>query len=110
MPGEPVLLPPLSMVASGEQADQRRAEAAISPQPDPPSSGQLIPPTRGIPAAAQQPVPLAAVQNVVKDHLPGWLITQGVDRLGGAARPKRAPGYRLQDCELDQPKLLARLH
>jgi hypothetical protein len=58
----------------------------------------------------QQPVPLAGAQNVVKDHLPGRLITQGADPLGGAARPKRAPRYRLQDRELDQPKLLARLH
>lgn len=97
-------------MASGQHADQRRAKAAISPQPDSPSRGQLIPPTRGITAAVQEPVSLAAAQNLMKDRLAGRLVTQDVDLLGGAARPKHAARYRLQDGELDPTKLVSRPH
>ena len=94
--------------ASSQHADQRRAEAAISPQPGAPSSGQLIPPTRAIPATAQQPATLAATQDVMQDRLPDWLLTQDVNLPGGAARTERATGHRVQDREFDKPKRVDR--
>ena len=96
--------------ALSQHADQCRAEAPISPQPDASSSGHFIPSPRAIPAAAQQPAPLTAAQSVVQDRLPGRLITQDVDLLGGAARAKSATRYRFQDREFDQPECVARLH
>ncbi len=44
----------------------------------------------------------------MQDHVSGLLLTRAADLLGGAARPKRATRYRLQNRELDQPKLVAR--
>lgn len=95
---------------ASQRADQRRPEAAIRSQPDAPSRGQLIPPTRSIPAAAQQPATFAAAQDLVQDRLPSRLLTQDADPLHGAARAKRAARYRLEDREFDQPKRIARLH
>lgn len=107
----PVFSPAVLLTAaSGQHADERRAEPALSAQSAPTSSGQLIPSPRRIPAAAQQPVPLTPMQDVVEDRLPAGLPAQRADLLGRAAGAKRTTRHRLQHGELDQPKCVERLH
>jgi len=68
-----------------QHADKRSAKATIGLEPSAPGSGQLVSAAGGIPAAAQQSVPLTAPQHVVEDRIPGGLLAQQADLLGASA-------------------------
>jgi hypothetical protein len=102
--------PAPSPTASHKHPRQRDSEASIGPEPDASRGGQLVPPAPGIPAAAQQPGPLAAVQSIVEDHLAGRVLAQNGDVLSGPAGANRATRNRFQDRELDQSERIDRFH
>jgi hypothetical protein len=96
--------------ATGQHLDHGHPEPALGPQTRPPSRSQLIPAPRRIPAAAQQPIPLAATKHVMKNRLRGRLASKHANLARRAARPKRPSAHRIQDRELNQPKRIAGVH
>jgi hypothetical protein len=86
--------------ASSKHTNQRPPETATIAKPCASGRCQLISPPRVVTSATNQPVPFAAMEHIMEDHLAGGLPAQDPDVPRSAAGAKHAAMHRVQDRKL----------
>lgn len=89
--------------ASDEQTGERTTEAAIGAEPCESGGRQFVAPAGAVAPAAKQPILLAAMEDVMEDHLTGGPSSQNPDLPRAASRAQHPAADGVEDTELDMP-------